>query len=161
MYFFIQFRKNSQKSSALWHNFFNGISRRACYLSKKDILIKVFMGMFSQVTVIEPARHFLTSSKKKFFCRFVINAPYLSTSPFGWFWVLLEKDHCFSINFGHQFRNLLPDFYRNFSPGFFGAAFYVYRGTFIGISSENVFLCLSDTRSLFFGLWAKVLARVF
>ena len=109
--FFIQFRKNTQKSSALWLNFFNGISRRACYLSKKDILIKFFMGMFSQVTVIEPARHFLTSVKK-IFCRFVINAPYLSTSPFGWFWVLLEKDHCFSINFGHQFRNLFPDFYR-------------------------------------------------
>ena len=61
------------------------------------------------------------------------------------------------INFEICFRT----FTEKFSAGFFGAAFYVYRRTFIGISSENVFLCLSDTRSLIFGLWAKVLTRVF
>ena len=125
MYFFIHFRNISQKLPALWHNFSHGISRRACYLYKKDILIKFFMGMFSQVTVIEPARHF-SNFGKKIFCRFVINAPYLSTSPFGWLLSSLGKRPLLR----NQFRVSISEFVSGLLPISFQLDFSELRSTY-------------------------------
>ena len=160
MYFFIHFRKNSRKSSAFWHSCFNGISRRACYLAKKDILIKFFMRMFSQVTVIEPARHFSTFGKKSF-CRIVKAAPYVSRLPFGWLFEFSGKRPLFLNQFqtsiSEIFSGLLPI---SFQLVFRSCVLRIHRNIF-GVFLKRFSFVFRKNSHYFSVFWQKLLARIF